>query len=149
MTEPGGPAWRQTIFFPFAITSRLARGRALRLGIETSTMDTAKSGAVPVVDAVATIDDATGDVAVFLVNRDRTSASTVSVSLVGLEGLEVREALTMTDDDIDAANTLEAPNRVVPSDTASVSLDAGVLTVELPAVSWTAIALGRAGDARA
>ena len=24
MIEPGGPAWRQTIFFPFAITARLA-----------------------------------------------------------------------------------------------------------------------------
>ena len=27
MTEPGGPAWRQTTFFPFAVMSRLARGR--------------------------------------------------------------------------------------------------------------------------
>ena len=27
MTEPGGPAWRQTIFFPFAITARLAQAR--------------------------------------------------------------------------------------------------------------------------
>ena len=26
MTEPGGPTWRQTTFFPFAITSRLAVG---------------------------------------------------------------------------------------------------------------------------
>ncbi|MBN9174620.1 MAG: alpha-L-arabinofuranosidase, partial [Microbacterium sp.] len=27
MTEPGGPAWRQTTFFPFSVTSALARGR--------------------------------------------------------------------------------------------------------------------------
>ena len=26
MTAPGGPAWRQTIFHPFALTSRYARG---------------------------------------------------------------------------------------------------------------------------
>ena len=26
MTEPGGPAWRQTIFHPFALTARLAKG---------------------------------------------------------------------------------------------------------------------------
>ena len=30
MTEPGGPAWRQTTFFPFALTSRLAEGRDAR-----------------------------------------------------------------------------------------------------------------------
>ena len=29
-TEPGGPAWRQTIFHPFALTARLARGTVLR-----------------------------------------------------------------------------------------------------------------------
>src|SRR5208282_5813589 len=30
MTETGGPAWRQTIFYPFAQTSRLARGDVVR-----------------------------------------------------------------------------------------------------------------------
>ena len=30
-TEEGGPAWRQTIFHPFAQTARLARGTALRV----------------------------------------------------------------------------------------------------------------------
>ena len=30
MTEPGGPAWRQTTFFPFATTSRLAAGEVLQ-----------------------------------------------------------------------------------------------------------------------
>ncbi len=34
MTEPGGPAWRQTIFFPFAQTSRFGRGRVLRAQID-------------------------------------------------------------------------------------------------------------------
>ena len=29
-TEPGGPAWRQTIFHPFALTSRYGRGTVLR-----------------------------------------------------------------------------------------------------------------------
>ena len=32
MTEPGGAAWRQTTFFPFSVTSRLARGEVLRAG---------------------------------------------------------------------------------------------------------------------
>ena len=31
MTEPGGPAWRQTIFHPFAQAARWARGEVLRL----------------------------------------------------------------------------------------------------------------------
>ena len=30
MTETGGPAWRQTIFYPFAQMSRYGRGKVLR-----------------------------------------------------------------------------------------------------------------------
>jgi hypothetical protein len=30
MTEPGGAAWRQTTFFPFALTSQLAHGNLVR-----------------------------------------------------------------------------------------------------------------------
>src|SRR5690606_42120853 len=30
MTAPGGDAWRQTTFFPFSVTSRLASGDVLR-----------------------------------------------------------------------------------------------------------------------
>ena len=29
-TEPGGPAWRQTTFHPFALTSEHGRGTVLR-----------------------------------------------------------------------------------------------------------------------
>ena len=32
-TEPGGPAWRQTIFHPFATTAALARGDVLRAAL--------------------------------------------------------------------------------------------------------------------
>ena len=39
-TEPGGPAWRQTIFHPFAITSRLAKGSVLRTELSAPTLET-------------------------------------------------------------------------------------------------------------
>ena len=60
MTEPGGAAWRQTTFFPFAITSRLAPGQALEVKLDAPTYETARYGEVPLVDAVATHDAATG-----------------------------------------------------------------------------------------
>ena len=37
MTETGGPAWRQTIFYPFAQMSRFGRGRVLRAKIDSPT----------------------------------------------------------------------------------------------------------------
>ena len=41
MTETGGPAWRQTIFWPFAHFSRFGRGDVLRTRITCDTYDTA------------------------------------------------------------------------------------------------------------
>ena len=39
MTEPGGAAWRQTIFYPFAQMSHFGRGRVLRAEIDSPVYD--------------------------------------------------------------------------------------------------------------
>ena len=56
--------------------------------------------------------------------------------------MSILETHTLTDEDIYATNSYEDPDRVrlVPNESARI--DDGRLTVELPAVSWTAIALG-------
>ncbi|NUR89906.1 MAG: alpha-N-arabinofuranosidase, partial [Nonomuraea sp.] len=69
MTEPGGPSWRQTIFHPFALTARHARGQVLRVEPDAATLPTARYGEVPAVCATATHDPATGGIALFVVNR--------------------------------------------------------------------------------
>jgi len=143
MTEPGGPAWRQTTFFPFAITARLAQGEALRVGIDAPTISTAKFGEVPAVDAVVTHGDE--GAAVFLVNRHRTEPMTVQVVLEGLQGASITETHMIADDDLDAANTLEHQDRVQPVANDTATIEDGLLTVTLPPVSWTAIGLTR-GD---
>ncbi|RYZ29464.1 MAG: alpha-L-arabinofuranosidase, partial [Propionibacteriaceae bacterium] len=142
MTEPGGPTWRQTTFFPFAITSRLAVGDALEVRLTSDTYTTTAYGEVPLVDAVATYDAPTGRTAVFLVNRSLDQATTVSVDVSHLAATAVLETHTLADADIYAANTLEDRERVgvAPNDSATVA--DGRLTVELPPVSWTAISLG-------
>ncbi len=141
MTEPGGPAWRQTTFFPFSITSRLARGEALRLPIESPTHSTAVYGEVPLVDAVATNDAESGRTAVFLVNRSVTDSVTVTADIRALGDVGVLESHTIADDDVTAKNTLDDPERVAPR-AAAVAIADGVLNIELPPVSWTAVSLG-------
>ena len=141
-TEPGGDAWRQATFFPFAVTSRLAVGEALVVKLESGTYDTALHGEVCTVDAVATHDPETGRSAVFVVNRSQDAATTFTVDLSRLGEVSVLETQSLHDDDIYAANTLSDQHRVGlrPNDTATI-VD-GQLTLELPPVSWTAIALG-------
>src|SRR5947199_180278 len=53
MTEPGGPAWRQTTFHPFAQAARYGRGEVLRLQADSPSYDTAKHGTVPLLHSTA------------------------------------------------------------------------------------------------
>jgi len=135
-TEPGGPAWRQTTFHPFALTSRLARGHVLRTEITSPRYPTARHGDVPVVDAVATHDEETGDTVVFAVNRHRSEPVALTVAASGA----VAESWTVHDADTAATNTREHPDRVVPRHQPAEVVDGTLRTVLAP-VSWNAIRL--------
>jgi alpha-N-arabinofuranosidase len=140
MTEPGGPAWRQTTFFPFSVTSRLAKGEVLKPRVASAKYQTEVYGEADLVDSVATFDPESGSGAVFLVNRSQTDALTVSVDVGELGGVRIDEALTLADDDVYAKNTLENQTRVGLQQNATAALEDGTITVTLPPVSWTAVA---------
>lgn len=142
MTEPGGAVWRQTTFFPFSVTSRLARGDVLRPRIDVGTYATKVHGRAPLVDAVATTDAGSGTSAVFLVNRSQTESIEVTIDVADLAASVVTEAVTLHDDDVYAKNTREDQNRVGLRDLVGATIDGGTLTVTLPPVSWSALALG-------
>lgn len=142
MTEPGGPAWRQTTFHPFAMTSRLARGVTLELKLECPTYESERHGTVGIVDAVATHDEDSGDTAVFIVNRslDEAVEFVVDASLLG--DVALMSADSLYDDDMHAANTLSDPERVTIRPNETARLVDGQLRIVLPPVSWTAVTLG-------
>lgn len=142
MTEPGGAAWRQTTFFPFAETSRMAQGQALTLKLVSDTYETEQYGTVNVIDAVATHDETTGATSVFLVNRSQTESATVTIDVSTLSELGAVTARTLSDSDVYAKNTLEQQDRVGLADNDTVEIGDGTVTITLPAVSWTAIAIG-------
>ncbi len=140
--EPDGPAWRQTIFHPFALTARLARGEVLDIEIKSPLYATERFGDVPVLDAVATHDPATGDVTVFAVNRGQEAPLELAfpVSAFG-PPLRVAEAWLLSDDDLTSTNTQADPDRVVPRAVADTAIEDGEVRCILPAVSWFAVRL--------
>ena len=71
---------------------------------------------------------------------------TVSIDVHSLGPTRLGESLTVADDDPTATNTIEHQERVAPVPNRSVNIEDGVLTVDLPAISWTALQLlGRVG----
>ncbi len=141
MTEPNGPAWRQTTFFPFAETSRLARGEALKLKLTSDTYETNDYGTVNVVDAVATHDADNGGSAVFLVNRSQEASTEVTIDVRSLGDVSVAAARTLSDDDFYAKNSVTDRERVGLADNESVVTADGTITITLPPVSWTVLSL--------
>lgn len=147
MTEPGGPAWRQTTFYPFSLTSRLAQGAAVRVALDVGTITSERFGDVAAVNAVATVDDA--GASLFLVNRSTTEPHTVRLDVSALAAGEVRivETHRVHDTDMYAANTLGDPERVTATAIDDAAVADGILTLTLPPVSWSAVRLDGDGAA--
>ncbi|HEY0698900.1 MAG TPA: alpha-L-arabinofuranosidase C-terminal domain-containing protein, partial [Micromonospora sp.] len=135
-TRDGGPAWRQSTFHPFALTSRYARGTVLRTEPTGPTYETTKYGEVPVLDTVAVLDEESGGLAVFAVNRSDEDLL-LNLDLRGLAGLAPVGHLTLdAGTDPAAVNTAEQPDRVAPRELPHPELDGGRCAVRLPAISW-------------
>jgi alpha-N-arabinofuranosidase len=140
LTRPGGPAWRQTIFHPFAQVASGARGRVLLVTPQVERHSTAHFDDVPLVDAVATWDEESGDISLFAVNRSRDDEARLEIRLDAFPGASLVEASVLAEDDPTTTNTADRPDAVRPR-----ALDADVtdgrLTATVPPISWTVLRL--------
>jgi alpha-L-arabinofuranosidase len=142
--EPGLPAWRQTTFYPFALTARHAQGNVLRVVLDTPQYETAVYGEVPVTDVVATRDDGSGDVAIFAVNRSQNESATLHVVLHAFPRMRVVEHLSYGGDAGDLTNNESAPTRAVPQACDVGPAGADGFAANLQAQSWNLIRLAPA-----
>ncbi|RKN12046.1 alpha-N-arabinofuranosidase [Streptomyces radicis] len=140
-TEPGGAAWRQTTFHPFAQASRYGRGTVLDVRPASPRHTTERYGEVDLLHATAVRDEETGAVTIFAVNRDLTRVLPLDVTLHGLGLSEVVEHSVLADADPDARNTAADPDRVTPHEGAGTALADGLLTARLEPLSWNVIRL--------
>ena len=145
-TEPGGAAWRQTIFYPFARTAALAQGEILRLHVDSERTDTPRYGDAALVDVSGTYDAENGTVALFLANRSVDGPADVAVDLRGLSAEEVVSAEVLTIPDGGDRHTVNAAGDervgLRPLEDATVSGEkSDVVRLQLPALSWSAVQL--------
>lgn len=149
-TEPGGSAWRQTIFHPLAHTARHARGIVLQLAVDCPTYPVQAHDRVPMLDSVATWDPEDGALTFFMVNRDLENYLPVTAGLVGLGELEVLEHLVLAaDGDVRRCNTEEAPTTVGPRRSPASRVVGDALETTLDPLSWNVIRLVPASSAAA
>lgn len=142
-TEPGHPAWRQTIFHPFALTARYANGAVLRPELESEQHDTEIMSDVPLCDTMSAFDESTGELSIFVLNRSVTETLEFTAEISNIPNLRIIECLRIGGQDLEATNTLDNPNRVNPTDFTAEIADTGQVSAELPPVSWNLIRLGK------
>ena len=141
-TEPGGPAWRQSIFHPFALTARHAKGEVLSAQPIGPSYHSLRYGEVPMVDSVATHDPSTGELSVFSVNRSIEESVQLEIDLRAFPGYQLAGHLMLGDEDHRATNSEHQQNRVEPRKT-GVELGVGRAEVLLSPISWSLLRLVR------
>lgn len=142
MTENGGRAWRQTIYYPFLHASRYGRGIALQPVIDSPKYDTADFTDVPMLDSIAVYNPEQDELTVFALNRSLSDALTLKCAIRGFEGLDVLEHIVLEHDDLKAVNGPDA-ERVKPHAGGRSQLRDGLLEAELGKASWHVIRLGK------
>jgi alpha-L-arabinofuranosidase len=140
MTEPGGPVWRQASFHPFALTAKHGQGTVLQVATSAPVHETARYGEVPLLDSVA-VQTPSSEVVLFAVNRHQSEPMSVDVDLRSLPDLTSATHTCVADDDPDAINTAEQPERVTPRRLDDPKVDGGRLQAVLPPLSWNMIRL--------
>ena len=113
-TQPGGPAFRQSIFYPYLHVLRFGRGTALDVQIRSPHYDDATYGAVPFLDAVAVLDEAQDTLTIFGVNRSLEDSLALDADLHGFGRCRVVEHLVLEHAEPTASNTAQHPHNVVP-----------------------------------
>lgn len=138
--EQGG-AWRQTIFFPFALTAHYARGDVLRVEPRTSAMAWSKTrGEVKPVDATATRDPRTGAISIFAVNRSPSTAI-LTTTVAGDLTYRVIDHQVMGGHELTRTNTLTAQQRCTPVPSTNHVIQGKDIEAELPPASWAMLRL--------
>ncbi|PZD94193.1 alpha-N-arabinofuranosidase [Paenibacillus sambharensis] len=143
MTEQGGSAWRQTIYYPYLHASLYGRGVALHTLSKSPVYDSKEFTDVPYLESTAVYNEEKEEVAIFAVNRHLEEGLQLECDMRSFEGYKIAEHIVLENSDLKARNSA-AQEAVVPHSGGNSKLDGGVLQAVLAAKSWNVIRLVKA-----
>lgn len=139
MTENGGAAWAQTIYYPYMHASVYGRGQALVPLVQSPKYDTKEITDIPYLESIAVYNEEAREVTVFAVNRDLANALPLEVDLRGFGEGRIVEHLVLENDDLKAVNTAANPDRVRPHAGGNAAVEGGSIRATLGKASWNVI----------
>lgn len=128
MTEPGGKAWVQTIYWPFYYASNFGRGTALKLDFDSPTYSCGEEKSAKYLTASAVLSEDRKYITVFLVNKSLSENAEISID--GISG-ELTDWIAMHGYEMSEANS-STEQRILPTKMKLCPLSKLVL----PPASW-------------
>lgn len=142
MTEANGPAWKQSIYYPYLHASKFGRGIALQPVLFSTKHDTKNYTDVYDVDSVAVYNEENEEVTIFAVNRDLEDSVEFTCDVKSFADYRLIEHIVLGGHDLKAVNSAILQN-VAPKQSNDTKVDNGVLTTILENASWNVIRLGK------
>lgn len=136
----GGPAWRQTIFYPFMHASCYGRGVVLQPLIDTPVHDTKTHENVTDLVSVSVWNQEKEELTIFAVNRNTKEDIELITDLRGMEGYQLIEHIVLENDDMKIYNS-SVQERIVPKTVKRSILENGTLNSQVTKASWNVIRL--------
>jgi alpha-N-arabinofuranosidase len=144
--------WKSASHYPFKQLMEYGRGASLRTAIECDTYDIpgyaashhfqyADRGGVGYIDAAAAYSADKGELNVFAINLDWDGDANVELDVAAFDGYKLVEHIQLFSDDIEAENSYENPDAVVPSLNAETTLKDGIINAKLKKLSWNVFRL--------
>ncbi|MDF2801759.1 MAG: abfA [Anaerocolumna sp.] len=142
MTETNGPAWKQSIYYPYLHASKFGRGIALQPVLFSTKHDTKNYTDVSDIDSVAVYNEEADEVTIFAVNRDLEDSIEFSCDVKSFADYGLIEHIVLGGHDLKAVNSAILQN-VEPKQSNATKVDNGALTTILENASWNVIRLGK------
>ncbi|MCT2342853.1 alpha-N-arabinofuranosidase [Niallia taxi] len=140
MTEDNGPAWKQSIFYPYMHTSVYGRGVSLNPIVSSPKYDSKDFTDVPYLESTAVYNEEKEQLTIFAVNRHLEEGLLLECDIRNFEDYQVVEHIVLENDDIKAENSAEK-QKVEPHTNGNAEWKDGIITAVLPKLSWNVIRL--------
>jgi len=140
MTEPGGRAWVQTIYYPFLYTSQNGRGTALHAHVQAPTYNCAAGEDIPYIDCAVVLSENAEKITLFIVNKNLEEDIACKINMSGSEFSGIAEWVSLGGHSPSEINTATNAS-VQPQHANGASFNAESCTLTLPKASWNMLRL--------
>jgi alpha-N-arabinofuranosidase len=144
--------WKKGAHYPFTQLMKYGRGVSLKPAVECDTFDIPgyviehqfqyrTHEGIAFIETAAAFDEQNGELNIFVINLDWENDRQLELNIDAFKGYKLKEHIQLYSDDINAANTHENPNAVVPSVNTDTVMKDGKITINLKKLSWNVFRL--------